>query len=259
MVPIRVRQYNIMESSTVNRLFFAFLLTAVLFVHAEEAAQEKEKEIDLDKVSPQEFLEIVREPLRTDTWGEITGRITYAKEKSEMLKGTIRVRITFSSSSMHAQIVLNDKNVYAMEQKNTEDTKKTAITLDLPEKEEKPGLFDFGIEPEDLTFAFIYWDFIEELPRSESRMRDCRVMKLADPTGKGGHVLVWFNTKYGFPLEARWFEKDALAPWRTLQLKGAKKHANGLWFVKEMRLEGADKKWKSQVKFDHAEINPVGD
>ena len=84
-------------------------------------------------------------------------------------------------------------------------------------------------------------------------------MKLADPTGKGGHVLVWFNTKYGFPLEARWFEKGALSPWRTLQLKGAKKHDNGLWFVKEMRLEGADKKWKTQVKFDHAEINSVGD
>jgi hypothetical protein len=160
---------------------------------------------------------------------------------------------------MHAQIVLNDKNVYAMEQKNPTDGTKATVTLDLPEKEEKPGLFDFGIEPEDLTFAFIYWDFIEEMPRSESRQRDCRVMKLADPTGKGGHVLVWFNTKYGFPLEARWFEKGALAPWRTLQLKGAKKHANGLWFVKEMRLEGADKKWKTQVKFDHAEINSVGD
>ncbi|MCR4573749.1 MAG: hypothetical protein K5787_08280 [Lentisphaeria bacterium] len=238
-------------------LFITVLAVAVFSVHAEDAAEEKAP--DLDKIPPQEFLEIVREPLRTDAWGEITGRVTYAKEKSNMLKGTIRVRITFASSSMHAQIVLNDKNVYAMEQKNTEDTKKTAITLDLPEKEEKPGLFDFGIEPEDLTFAFIYWDFIEELPRSESRMRDCRVMKLADPTGKGGHVLVWFNTKYGFPLEARWFEKGALAPWRTLQLKGAKKHANGLWFVKEMRLEGADKKWKTQVKFDHAEINAVGD
>ena len=237
--------------------FFAFLLTAALFLHAEEEAESKE--IDLDKIPPQEFLQIVRDPLRTDAWGEITGRITYAREDAALRKGVIRVRVTFSMTSMHAQIVLNDKNVYAMEQKNPADGKKATVTLDLPEKEEKPGLFDFGIEPEDLTFAFIYWDFIEEMSRSESRQRDCRVMKLADPTGKGGHVLVWFNTKYGFPLEARWFEKDALAPWRTLQLKGAKKHANGLWFVKEMRLEGADKKWKTQVKFDHAEINAVGD
>ena len=55
------------------------------------------------------------------------------------------------------------------------------------------------------------------------------------------------------------FDEARQSPWRTLQLKGAKKHANGLWFVKEMRLEGADKKWKTQVKFDHAEINSVGD
>ena len=68
-----------------KKLFFAFLLTTALFIHAEEAADDKEH--DLDKVSPQEFLQVVRDPLRTDAWGEITGRITYAHENSALRKG----------------------------------------------------------------------------------------------------------------------------------------------------------------------------
>ena len=120
-----------------KKLFFAFLLTTALFIHAEEAADDKEH--DLDKVSPQEFLQVVRDPLRTDAWGEITGRITYAHENSALRKGVIRVRVTFSKSSMHAQIVLNDKNVYAMEQKNPTDGTKATVTLDLPEKRRSPA------------------------------------------------------------------------------------------------------------------------
>ncbi|NLG12887.1 MAG: hypothetical protein GX561_01625 [Lentisphaerae bacterium] len=232
----------------------ALLAVAALIA---EPAQLQAPEINLDKATPQEFLNAVREPLRTDAWGEINGRITHAaKNRDNNLKGEIRVRITFAKQSLHAQIVLNDKNVYALEQANASG-KNTSIKLDFPKDEAKPSLFDFGLEPEDLTFAFIYWDFIEELPRVESRMRDCRIMRLADPTGKGGTVLVWFDTRHGFPMEAQWFEKNAQAPWRKLELKGAKRHKNGLWFVKEMRLEAIDKSWKTQVKFDHAEINPV--
>ena len=74
-------------------------------------------------------------------------------------------------------------------------------TIEMPETEERPGLFEFGVDPEDLTFSFIYWDFIEELPRESSRLRECRVMRLKDPTGKGT-VNVFFSAKHGFPMEA---------------------------------------------------------
>ncbi len=206
-----------------------------------------------EPMSPQDFLAALRRPLRTHAWGETEGLITCKKEGQEPLKGEIRVRMTFTPDSMHAQVTLNDVNVYGLDQTHAEDGKAQA-KLDMPPQEAKPSLFDFGIVPEDLTFSFIYWDFVEELPRETSRLRECRVMKLADPKGNGT-VHVWFNAGHGFPMEAWWFEKGADKPWRKLELKGAKRHANGLWFVKEMRLEGKD--WKTQVRFDHAEINNI--
>ncbi|MGI6354057.1 MAG: hypothetical protein GX937_13305 [Lentisphaerae bacterium] len=208
------------------------------------------------ELAPADFLAEVRRPLRTNAWGEITGRLTYKAEGSETVHGAIRVRMTFTPESLHAQLVLNDVNVYGFEQKHDQDGGAAETTLELPPHEQAPGLFAFGVAPEDLTFAFIYWDFVEELPRQKSRQRDCRVMRLADPGGNGT-VQVSFSAAHGFPLEAWWYRQGEDRPWRQLELKGAKKHDDGLWFVKEMRLEGPN--WKTRVVFDHAEINQVGE
>ncbi len=209
---------------------------------------------DMEALAAKEFLSEVRRPLRIDAWGEFTGKVTY-KSNDKSVKGDLRVRITFTQSSMHTQIVLNDKNVYVLEQTH-KDGEAVKAKIEPPDKEEKPGLFDFGIDPEDLTFSFIYWDFIEELPRKSSRLRECRVMRLKDPKGDGT-VNVWFSAKHGFPMEAWWYKAGQEKPWRKLEFKGAKRFENGLWFVKEMRLEGND--WKTQVRFDHVELNPVGE
>lgn len=202
----------------------------------------------------EEFLAEIRRPLNQDVWGEITGRITHAAEGKELLSGELRVRITFSKTSLHAQVVLNENNVYGFEQKHLPG-EQVSTSLSRPEKEVPPGLFAFGLEPEDLTFSFLYWNFLEELPRQKSRMRECRVMKLAHPDGKGT-VQVWFDAEYGFPLEAWWYKTGETSCWRKLEMKGAKKHANGLWFVKEMRLDGTA--WKTRVIFDFASLNEIG-
>lgn len=204
-------------------------------------------------LAPRDFLQEVRRPLRRDAWGEVSGRITRIQQGQQPLNGTLRLRITFTADSLHAQLVLNDRNVYGFEQKHTPQQPVTT-TLDLPEHESSPALADFGLTTEDLTFAFIYWDFIEEFPPRRTHMRECRVMKLAHPDGNGS-AQVWFDAEFGFPLEVWWFRHNETTPWRKLEMKSAKKHANGLWFVKEMRLEG--KEWKTRVVFDNAEINPI--
>ncbi len=209
---------------------------------------------DFETLPAERFLAEIRKPMRTDAWGEFTGRITKV-EKGKTMKGNLRVRITFSPSSMNTQIVLDDKNVYAFEQTHGEGGPVKA-SVRRPEKEVAPGLFDFGMGPDDLTFAFIYWKLVEELPRESSRLRECRVMRLADPKGDG-FVNVWFNARHGFPMEAWWYKKGGDKPWRKLVLKGVKRYENGLWFVKELRLEGNG--WKTQVKFEHVAKNPVGD
>ncbi len=232
-------------------LFCAVFAVAPFAIAAE--AENASEELELSKLSAQEFLTEIRKPLRVDAWGEFTGRITHKGAKGNK-KGALRVRMTFDPESMHTQVVLNDANVYAIEQIHKQGQNVTA-TIERPEKEVPPGLFDFGVQPDDLTFSFIYWDFVEELPRQSSRLRECRVMRLASPNGTDT-VCVWFNAKHGFPMEAWWYAKDQQKPWRKLELKGAKRFENGLWFVKEMRLEGLD--WKTQVYFDHVALNPVG-
>jgi len=221
------------------------------------AAQEEAEPADsaLKGLSAEAFLQEIRRPFRQEAWGEATGTVQYVSDTQGERRGTVRLRITFAPDSLHAQLTLNDANVYGFEQKHG-DGLPAKTRVDLPERVTPPGLFDFGIEPEDLTFAFIYWDFKRELPGEDFLRRPCRVMELAHPQGQGV-VRVWFSASHGYPLKAEWYRPGSKEPWRTLELKGAKKHDKDLWFIKEMRLDG--KGWKTRVRFDHAEINPVGE
>lgn len=220
---------------------------------APEAEDEGDADTRLKGLSAEAFLAEVRRPFTQEAWGEADGTIQHVSDKSGERRGVIRLRLTFAPGSLHAQLVLNDTNVYGFEQKH-DGQAPTQTKVDLPEKETPPGLFAFGIEPEDLTFAFIYWDLRKELPGEEFLRRPCRVFELAHPQAKGT-VRVWFSATHGYPLKAEWYRPGSKAAWRTLELKGAKKHDKDLWFVKELRLDGQG--WKTRVRFDHAEINPV--
>lgn len=211
-----------------------------LFVAAILIAQE---------LPPKEFLESLRQPLAKDAWGEATGRVIGSRKGKSKLEGNLRLRVSFTKDAMYAQLVLNDKNNYGLELVRGENGK-ASQHLDVPEDETAPSLFDFGVRPSDLSFSFLFWDFVEELPRSTSRWQDCRVLKLASPDGTET-VDVWFESDHGFPMEAKWYKKGEKKPWRTLIMKGAKRFENGLWFVKEMQLAGDG--WKTAVKFDFAE------
>ena len=205
------------------------------------------------ELPPKEFLESLRQPLTQDAWGEATGRIISSKKGQRKQEGTLRLRVSFTAEAMYAQLELNEKNVYGLELLRA-TAGKSAQHLDLPENEVKPGLFEFGVRPSDLSFSFIFWDFVQELPRSTSRWQDCRVLKLVSPDGDET-VDVWFEAEHGFPMEAKWYKKGETKPWRSLIMKGAKRFENGLWFVKEMQLSGDG--WKTAVKFDFAEKNAL--
>jgi hypothetical protein len=206
------------------------------------------------ELSAEDFLKEIRKPLQEDVWAEISGRITNISKDKGKIDGNLRVRIRFSSSALYAQIVLNESNVYAFEQSQDEEGKLQSI-FSMPDEEKGDKLFDFGLTAEDLSFSFIYWNFLEELPQQRRKSRKCRVMKLEHPQGKG-FVEVFFDAALGFPLTVQWFENDAKKAWRKLEMKGAKRHENGLWFVKEMRLDGD--KWKTRVIFDFASLRDVG-
>ena len=127
-------------------LWFYGWLTAIFLlaggILAEESAPATAQPADLAEIPfselpATEFLRILRQPLVQDAWGEFTGRIIHQRKGQKKLEATLRVRITFTPESLYAQLVLNDRNVYGLEQHRAA-ADKTTQHLDLPEEEVKP-------------------------------------------------------------------------------------------------------------------------
>ncbi len=197
----------------------------------------------------EEFLRLVRRPLQQDLWARISGTIV-RMDKAGKRKAQVKLGIVFGPNANRAEILLDDRNYYELLQQHSGDAAGKA-ELSVPEDETGVSLAELGVEPEDVTLAFIYWDFVTEGKRESFRRQPCRVMVLEHPEGKG-YVKVWFAVREGFPLKAEWYKPAATECWRTLEFKGAKKHKSKFWFVKEMRLEGED--WKTQVAFQDVDL-----
>ena len=223
----------------------------------ETQPQPQAEQVQLRDLPARDFLAVIRNPLRADAWSVITGKLTQARNGQPLLKGDVRLSIRLSERKMITQITLNERNTYILDQTYDRSDTGTRLELDLPRQETRPGLFDFGLRPDDLSFAFFYWDFLAEDTTADDDRNGYRVMRLKHPQTPGATVKVWFNAKHGFPVEARWLSPDG-ATERRLELKGAKRHANGLWFVREMRLEDGQGQWKTMVRFDYVEKNAIG-
>ena len=202
-----------------------------------------------EALSTAEFLAEVRRPFQQYAWGRFAGTINWAGPSAKK-KLKVRVAVKFEPTAAMSQIVLNETNDYRIRQAYTE-TGLGKVTLTLPDNEQGVKLSDLGIRTEDLTFAFIYWDFIRELDRESVSHQACRVMDLRHPD-TGEFARVWFSVDALFPLQVWWYRPGEGEPWRKLEMKGFKKHEHGLWFVKTLQLRSDD--WKTQIRFDDAEL-----
>lgn len=227
------------------------IVLSIVYAGAQEA-------IDLRSLPPEEFLRTIRDPMRADAWSVITGYIVHAENGKELLKGETRLSIRLSPKKMITQITLNEQNTYILEQTFDKGGGNAKMELEMPEHETSPKLSDYGLHPDDLTFAFFYWDYQAELTRQKDADNGLRVFRLKNPLKEGYSVKVYFNSKHGFPVEAYWMNPLDIVE-RSLELKGAKRHKNGLWFVREMRLVGLNGQWKTQVRFDYVEKSDIGE
>jgi len=209
---------------------------------------------EAEDMSAEEFLCQVRRPFREEAWGRFRGRVVHVRSGRKQ-RAKLTLAIAFSSDSVRAKLVLDERNAYLIEQVDAADGP-PKVNLKLPEDEQDPKLFDLGIEAEDVTFSFIHWDLVKELPAESIRRHKCRVLELSHPD-KQGCVRAWFSCDYLFPLRAHWRRPDEEAPWRRLEFKGFKKSKGGLWFMKTAHLRGSD--WKTQLKFDECELHRVCD
>ena len=177
----------------------------------------------------------------------MSGKLQHrGKERREKLP--IRASMLFGGDSLRAEIVLDEAKVYGVAQVYTAD-EVPKVTLSLPDDASGVTLGDMGIDPEDITFSFLYWDFERELPPDSVRGQPCRILELSHPD-KEQTARVWISAHHLFPLKVWWFKDREETAWRTLEFKDFKRR-DDLWFVKEILLTG--KGWKTKVTFRDVE------
>ena len=126
--------------------------------------------------SPEEFLALVRSPFQDEAWGRFSGQVVHVQADGKE-KAAIALAIVFGAESTKVRVVLNEQNTYGIEQVHGAGGP-GRIILKMPEPEQKPGLSDLGLQPDDITMAFIYWDFIRELPTESLRQQPCRLLAI---------------------------------------------------------------------------------
>lgn len=196
---------------------------------------------------PGEFLRRAQQPLLQDAWAHMSGKLQHrGNEGKEKLP--IRASMLFGRDSLRTEIVLDGAKVYGVAQVYSADEVPT-VTLTLPEDDGGATLQSLGIDPEDITFSFLYWDLERELPPDSVRGQPCRILELTHP-GKKQTARVWLSAHHLFPLKVWWFRDHEETAWRTLEFKDFKRK-DDLWFVKEILLTG--EKWKTKVTFGEVE------
>jgi hypothetical protein len=201
-----------------------------------------------DAVSAADFLREAQEPFRQSAWGHFTGSLLHVGERRRH-KLDLSLVLRFEPEQLRARIVLGGNQVYGIAQQYR--TTPPTVSLELPVQEGEYGLYDFGVDPEDLTFAVLYWQLRREHDPETIRGQACRVFDLAHPN-RASWARVWFVRDYRFPVKVLWFEGEEEEPRRTLEFTDFRKQEN-VWFVEKLILRGKD--WKTQIVFAQGELH----
>ncbi len=220
------------------------LLPVILLLHLGVAAQ------SAGELSSEQFLDLLRRPRGVETWGKLSGRIEHVRSDGKKLSAPVYMAMMFTQQQIYSQVVVDNRQGYFIGQ-TFEGT--DAGTSVLPMHKSNSGdelLGEYGLRPEDLTMSFIYWDFVEELPRETISMRECRVFLL-----RKEHELVRLsvNTEFLFPMRASWY-KDKYdpqqPPYRNLEATKFKE-VRKLWLVTRLQLNGPG--WRTRIDFTETE------
>ncbi|MDT8391063.1 MAG: hypothetical protein RRC34_11200 [Lentisphaeria bacterium] len=205
-----------------------------------------------DDVEPKDwpaadFLAAARQPFLTRAWGRFSGTVQY-KSGKETVKADLTLAVLMRADVLRAQFVLNNVDVYDVIQAYAEDGMSN-VRVTMPETVTTTPIHELGVAVEDITFSFLYWDFVEELDSQRVRGQRCRVLKLRNPQTLATAV-VSFAEKYVGPLRVEFFNADGDQT-RKLEFTDFEREGE-LYYVKGAQLRGDG--WKTQVKFKTAEL-----
>lgn len=196
------------------------------------------------------LLSMARRPFLEPEWCRFKGEIRYrGKDLRQTVPVTLAMRL--SPERLDAELVLDGGRPTRISQVYKPDGTLPEVTLALPPAEKKGALTltQLGLQPEDLTFCFLYWNFVQELEPDSVRGQACRVLELVHPQ-KFEKVRVWMLKEHAFPLRVQWFLPGEVLYYRQLEFSDFKKNDN-FWYPTGLLLSGNG--WKSQVTFAETE------
>lgn len=204
-------------------------------------------------LSPEEFLQLARRPFRQEAWAELSGTVQH-KDAEGLVEAPLRLAVLMHPEYLRAQFVLGKLDVYDVTQAYADDGVSN-VRVEPPDKFATVTLQELGVNVEDITFSFLYWDLVKELEGRRVRGQQCRVMRLRNP-----HTLdvvtVCFSSKYVGPLRVEYYEGKSKTPTRWLEFTDFKREGE-LYYVRTAQLRG--KNWKTQVKFSKADLALASD
>ena len=235
-------------------LLFAFSL----FLPASAAEEEKKvppaaekKNVSGAELAPEEFLAVSRRMPGRRSWALLEGEVVHRREGARTIKAPLRLGLLFTQEQTIAQLDFNNGEIYNIGQV-LGSTPKTVLNTKLGEGK-KALLPLYGLEPQDLTMSFLYWDFLREEKGESVRKQSCRKFILKEKGENGRFLRVLISSEYFFPVSAEFFSSDPekkLSPYKTLEITSFVRKEN-FWYPGKLRLEGDN--WKSMVSFGRLE------
>ncbi len=218
--------------------------------------------IDVAKLNSQDFLKLVRTPVAAGNWVKLAGKINHrrrTKDGNISQEGQLYVAILFTKIMALGQVAIDDKEAYSIGQnfKN----KATSVTPIKKGGYKNSLLSQFGVKATDLTFSFIYWDFVKELPQESLRAQKCRIFILKDKNTQQ-IAKVYFSTTALFPMKITWYKVteqnknktvkdikiDEKNKEREMEMNSFRKQ-NDMWIVTGINLYGGDNSWRTKISF----------
>ena len=212
------------------------------------------------KLEPaKDFLSKLRSSYRVGTWVEMKGDINHKRrlksKKYESDNAKIKVSILYTKLQAVAMIKLAQKDlnsksheIYKVGQSYNGDP----ASIIASNIQEASMIGDFGINPGDFAFTFLFWDLMntDQTQTSSVKGLKCRILNLINSNTKET-VKVYASIDYISPLKVEWFKTNQTTPYRSMIIESFKLEGN-LGVPNDILITGPG--WKTKIAFEDIKL-----
>jgi hypothetical protein len=202
-----------------------------------------------------QLLATIRRPPVADCWLIMGGTAKYRATGKETVSLPLELRGRFTPALSEVQLVFSGHERYRVRQDFAAGAAGTSVVQEQAAKAGQAALADVGIQPGDITFSFLFWDFKEDQGAETVKGNECRILHFQQAGGTE-RARVWVSTRYGMPMQVQWFRGTEQQPWRQLEIVKVRR-VDDIWVVSAAKVSSPT--WKTMVTFDDVEVKRVGE